>query len=553
MREFSALVKAQIINQFAGKSGNMKKWVIYLILFVAFSPVLAGMAYSMYYFGWAAAEEQVLPEIFSVCLTMVQIVIVFMGLITLLTTVYFSTDNEMLLGLPLKPRTIFFSKLFIVYVNELLLCLIMSLAVFVPLGIGAGAGVLYYLFLPVVVLLLPLLPLLVATIISVPLMYAVSFFKRRAALSSVVGIGLFGLFFGVYMIAAGGSGSSDSSGNITDLPSLILSFIKTVAEAGRAVYPNFVFGSAVFADSAGSFFANFAITLGFIAALMLAAVFIANLCYNRSIALLESPRNQKNKELDLKEENNITLTLIKKDFLEVIKNPGVAFQCLLQLVLAPILMIVFVVSFGSMGPELGMFFDSKIIILVFAAVQVFFVIAMNMTSATSITRENRNFYMMKTMPVSYETQIMAKAYFGTLLNSIAVGISNLILLFAFSKGVTDVIYVLLGAAFLLILGHAFSMNTAGIDLKRPRLKWQTVSEGLKNNAAQLIGMAYSLLAMLVVGVVGGGFYYLYVITVNEIFIFIMWAVLIGLAALAMFLSKKSLLKNIDKKFEAIEE
>jgi len=120
-------------------------------------------------------------------------------------------------------------------------------------------------------------------------------------------------------------------------------------------------------------------------------------------------------------------------------------------------------------------------------------------AATAISREGNNFFIMKYLPVSYSTQLNAKA------------VSGLIILLPAFLFMIIPIQIVLGAPIwlfacgvLLALPGMVIVNYLGlyIDLVRPKLTWDNEQAAVKQNLNSMIPMFGSWVVAGVVGIVG---------------------------------------------------
>jgi ABC-2 type transport system permease protein len=123
---------------------------------------------------------------------------------------------------------------------------------------------------------------------------------------------------------------------------------------------------------------------------------------------------------------------------------------------------------------------------------------MNITSATSISREGKNFYLSKIIPVDYTTQVKAKVYLSLIINLITVLIGYIISIFVYRLSVIEIVF------FPIVLGlysYGYALSTIRFDLKQPKLNWTTPNEAVKNNQRAtiptLINMAISFVIMII--------------------------------------------------------
>ena len=105
---------------------------------------------------------------------------------------------------------------------------------------------------------------------------------------------------------------------------------------------------------------NFAYALLFDVALFAIAYFVSSFVYRTSVSRqLETPKSKSDKKQKYESKGKI-FALIKKDFLEIIRYPSLAFYCLFEIVIGPVFMIIVGLNVSSMLQveieELGMSF-----------------------------------------------------------------------------------------------------------------------------------------------------------------------------------------------------
>ena len=97
------------------------------------------------------------------------IVFVF-GIFYVISTFYFSSDVEMLLPLPLKPRQIVAAKFLVVTIYEYFTTAIFFLPIWITYGVYMKCSPMFYLYGLIVFLLLPVTPLSIASVIIMIIM-----------------------------------------------------------------------------------------------------------------------------------------------------------------------------------------------------------------------------------------------------------------------------------------------------------------------------------------------------------------------------------------------
>ena len=101
--------------------------------------------------------------------------------------------------LPITFNEIFLSKILVLYVSDLIFSLTYLLPVFVGLGILGRLGATFYLAALLLMPILPIFPLALASIFSIPLMMLVRFLKKHLVLSVVVLLTIVAIVFVGYM------------------------------------------------------------------------------------------------------------------------------------------------------------------------------------------------------------------------------------------------------------------------------------------------------------------------------------------------------------------
>lgn len=129
-----------------------------------------------------------------------------------------------------------------------------------------------------------------------------------------------------------------------------------------------------------------------------------------------------------------------------------------------------------------------ILAAVFAAIC--FVAGTNGITSSALSREGRQFYIMKMIPVSYGRQLMAKIMVGILLT-----LAGLVLTIG-----TLVVFLspppwLVGLIILIIPGAVLLPNLIGIifELYWPKLNWENEQKAVKQNINVVFGMLFSFM------------------------------------------------------------
>ena len=193
MRNYLAVIKLQLKNMFRRDRSSAKasrRWIIAAVALVILYGIVASSFIAMVaMMSSAFGAYSLQSEFVTLNLLCGLMVVLVFGIVTVLTCLYFSRDTEFFLALPIKPSVVFAAKLTIVYLAELVACVLIMVPCLIAAGIALHASAIFYVLFPFAVLLTPAIPLFFAAIISVPVMYIVSFLRNRGGPPAAAGAG----------------------------------------------------------------------------------------------------------------------------------------------------------------------------------------------------------------------------------------------------------------------------------------------------------------------------------------------------------------------------
>ncbi len=536
-----------------GSQKSDRTWIMVLALGILFVPVIILAVFGIAAVTPGMQASGALTELMLLFYIVVMLIILIFGIINMLSYVYFNRDAEFLASLPVSPWKIFLCKLFIVYISEIALSLIFIIPVNLTIGIVSGQGVLFYLGTLLSVILVPALPVLLASILAIPLMFIVSFFRNRGAVTSIAVLLLFGGVFAAYYYFYFQILKMPEGGIENPLAGLIAG----IASLKNVFYPvtaliRFCLSESVFGlEPAVSALVNILIVIGCYALMLLAAGIISNIVYQRSVISQSSGAKKKSEKAAAYKNTGVLSALMVKEWRSLLRESAFAFQCLSGLVIGPIITVVFGLQFGGADlftdgsgavTDAQAIFNANFPVALLIFVCVFACAGMNVAACSAISREGKNFYITKIMPVPYKQQIKAKLYIGVFISLAA----------SFISAVTGVILMKLPFwQFFLIFGflavycYTFACFAVRFDLKKPRLSWSTPNEAVKNTRSSTVPILINMLiGILLMGVA--------IVFMLFGLMIVMWIVLY-LAVLGFaWLFHRMLFKNLDRAYEAIE-
>ena len=515
MKDYLMLLKLLLKLQFK-KDPKAKSRRVAMIVYAALGAYAAVVLSALlFFFGGTISDYGFVAETVSALMIMGFLFVLIFGTINILSYMYFSPDNDFLMSLPIKPNTVFAAKLSVVYVLNAAYSLVFILPIMF-LGISAGLNPFIYPMILLAVILVPVIPLLFASLLAMPLMFITSRLKHRGLATSLLVIALICVFLVLYMSFVSSMGTTVSSDFDIDA---IMSMLKDALTAiSNFVYPLYSFGRFMTLTPVQGFDLGASMAIDaviFFGTVMLSAalVVVASGGLYRKVVLRQSENSLKsvvsNKDF---ESSSVLKTLVKKEWREMSRNSAFAIQCLAGAVIAPIMVGIMsfslynIITSNETAPT--DIIDMNMFSAMIWALSTFFIqfmgVGVNVFSMTAMTREGKSYEVSKMIPVDYKTQMKAKMILGMILSYIPAGLSLVVVeIVQIIMGNYNPIFFILIAGMLLIYNYGYNCYLINRDLKNPKLDWVTPSEAVKNNKSMLIPMlldiGISVVFALVVG------------------------------------------------------
>ncbi|WP_066645397.1 putative ABC transporter permease subunit [Christensenella timonensis] len=324
------------------------------------------------------------------------------SIMTLFTTIYKVNgtlfgfgDYDMLMSLPIKTGTLITSRILILYGLNFLFVLGVMVPAAVAYAIIAQPAAAFYPLYIVMMLATPLLPIIIATVIGTLVATAASRFKRKNGMNVILTVAAFIVFMVVWM--GFWTNSGDIIVNFADIGGSINQVLMNI-------YPLVgLFGSAVADFNILSFLLFLLISLGAFAVFV---VVIAKLFkkINTSITTTRTASNYKMTELKTASPKK---ALYKREMKRYLSSS----RYVLNTAVGPLLLIVFGIILLVSGVD-GFGVYSEIpqfstLVAVAAPMGISFFLVIASPSASSVSLEGRNLWIVRSLPV--DTRLVLKA------------------------------------------------------------------------------------------------------------------------------------------------
>ncbi|MDR3207789.1 MAG: hypothetical protein LBT60_05600 [Oscillospiraceae bacterium] len=445
---------------------------------------------------WPASQigigAAVLALIFFLCMGLVLI----LGTVTMITMVFGARDAELYAALPLSQRAVFLAKLGMAYLLELLPTLFLGLPAVILYAVYTPVAWWYWIAAALVLPLLPVIPMALSALLAALLMRLAARFKRREVFM-VVG----GLAIAVGAVLLQGQFNAFFSSVFAD-EAAVSAMLQDSAEALRAM-------TAVFPPvgwAAGALTAEGLSWLGQLCLFLLSAAAAGGLAlwlggrvfYRGALAQLETaPGRSKGYNRASLGASSPLKALYVREWRMLLRTGVYALNALTGIVIFPV-MLVFMPMMGGASGDMSELLPllegwaGPLLPLVAAGLMLLPAL-INPAATTALSREGRQFWLCRSIPVPMRTQALAKLLCSWSIALAGVGLIFGAALLALPIPAADLLCGLPVAAALSFPVTALSMLP---DLLKPKLTWNSESEAIKQNINSLTGMLLALAAVL---------------------------------------------------------
>ncbi len=484
--------------------------------------------------------------------TFLGVILLGIGVFVLIQTIfsaisllYYSTDNEYILPLPLKPSQILMAKTNVLMLTEYFIVLIIG---FIPLliyGNMTDANPIYYISMTMILIIFPIIPVLVSSLLVLIVMSFSKFTKNKNRFQLIATILILVVVFAISFTTSGTESSPEKMIELltkaNGLVEIIEGKIPTLKMAIDAL--------------ASSEVMTILLNLGGILAItgILYAIYILlgqKLYLKGAVGNLYSGKKTNKKINDKKafRKSSLAKTYIGKEFKILIRNPIFFMQCILPAILFPIMVIVFgIIGMKEEGiqsiTQISEMIPNKTSIILGAGILVviqFFSMFIYI-SATAISRDGENAVFMKYIPVSINKQLEYKVMPNIIITIIMDIITIAIAEYIFKM---PILYVILITLVAILIGIIQSYLMLIVDLKKPKLEWSSEYAVVKQNMnliwPVILGIANIIVIIGLTALINGK-----VSTYIGMFIFVI------IYLILLMIVKKYIKNNATKLFEKI--
>ena len=461
----NALINKKIAKE--DKSKSIKSFGMMLV--IAISVIIMATVYAEI-IGEALAQIN-LVHLLPMVASLITVIITFMlSIFKADGTIFGSKDLDFLLSLPLSLRTILASKL----IELLSLNIGISALVMIPSTIvyyiKSTASISCFLYMIVGIVILPLIPIILASIVAFILNIMSSKFRFSKIIYS---IGMIGVIIVIFI----------GSLKAQDFMSYLMmnaSSIENIFE--KAYIPSAWFASSLINGNVGDLLKFIAISIvPFI-------LFIFSRSFKKINSNLGESYQKSNYKISKLKQKGMYQTLLNKEFKRYFASTSYVFN---TLGITAMLVIMSVVSVFSGDEVLGMISKGAGRVIVLAVAAMFGVMSgMASTTPSSISIEGKNLWILKSLPIDIKDIFKAKVSMSLILSIPAIVISSLIISFGLSLSIIDTIFIIVFAS---VYNVFIAISGLFINILYPKFDWKQEIQAVKNTISVTITIFLSII------------------------------------------------------------
>lgn len=509
MKTFGTLLRLTILNRLAyfrtaswkDENGriNWKQLVQVLALLLVCGAGLSfviAVEWMMYRLLRTVSHPEILP---ALALMVGMMGIVLMSFFYIMSSLFFSKDTMWMSYLPIRSSTLLGAKLMEIWIGETGMNAVIMLPAFVMYGLHIGGDALYYIRAVIIVLLSPMLPIAIITLLSTLLAQLVKRVNNSAIVTASTSMLLVvGILVGEMALIP----HMPEDNELMWIAQLLLTRNGLLNTLTRAM-PPVRWAIDGLRGNMTQLLLFAAVSLGSVA---LVVALLGPNYLNHCRQLKEQDTDNRKVRLDAAAYRSSSQlgAMFSLEWKSIMRSSVYLVQIMCGLLVYPIVMCVLLMG-GMINEELagfstaineGLSLLSPLDVVLILTALMGFVTFISPASSTAVSRDGRRLAMMRTMPVPTQTKLRAKLLVSAVLDVISIVL--MIAILALNLKIDWWIFALT-IVLVVLLRYACQTMMLTVDVVRPVLRWTNETQAIKQNLNVMFGMLICLAAIVLPG------------------------------------------------------
>ena len=394
MSNLFRLLKINVLGTIRGK-GKKSSQITRLLL------LLAGMFAIIYYsykfanmsmkgYKVINAQDVLLPEYFA----LISIFIIMSNYKKINTLFFKNKDYDILSSMPIKRSQIIISKVLDIYITAFFISCVVLLPSYYVYIKNVSVDILFHVRYFLTLFMIPIIPTILSILVGYLISFISTFFKRKDLVQLVISIAFFMIGYKF--------GSSLSSMGPNDFANLGKAMIKIF----NHFYPiTIMYKDIVISESVFSLIMYILLNIIFV----VSSIFIITKTFEYINGKLQHVSSSKNKKIKYAKNKGIYHAMLKKDYKRLIGCVNYILNSCIGVLLTGFL-IAGLITAKTNSPTSLIFISSKVSIYMLPFLMIM-MLGYIYPAAVSLSLEGKNFYILRTLPISFNKIIKEKLLF----------------------------------------------------------------------------------------------------------------------------------------------
>lgn len=446
---------------------------IIALLFIFVMVYSGGLSYALISFGAGNAVPSYLLALSSI-LSLVVAVFKAGGVL------FRKNSFDIISSLPLSDGAVVFSRFLRLYTESLITSALLMLPGLVVYAVMCAPNAMFYISALLGIIAAPLIPVAIATAIGALITGIASRMKHKSIAEAVLSILL---ILGVFALS---SSASDMEGELTE--EAVTQLVGSISGILGTIYPP----AAMFGNAAvNSDILSGLMFVGISVAAFGAVALIVSLNFRGICRRLHSTSAKHSYKMQAQQQSSVLKALAQREAKRYFSSGVYVTNTIIGPILSVALCVALIfVDVNTLFPELPIELNINAALpFVFAAV-----LCMMNPSACSVSMEGKQWWIAKSLPLSAKSIINGKLLFSLCLLAPFYAVSEVIVMATQGFGIAERIWFILIPAITAVFSCVFGVF---VNLKLPKLQWESEVEIVKQSAASMIGGLIGSLAIIV--------------------------------------------------------
>lgn len=387
---------------------------------------------------------------------------------------------DIISSLPLSDGAVVFSRFLRLYIESLIISSLIMIPGFVVYAVMCAPNVMFYISAFFGIIAAPLVPVAIATAVGALITGIASRMKHRSIAEAVLSVLL---VLGVFALSSSASGTE---GEMTE--EMMMQLVGSISDILGKVYPPAtMFGNAAVKGDILSLALFVVISVSAFGAVAL----IVSLNFRSICQRLHGTSATHRYKMQAQQQKSLTKALVQREAKRYFSSSAYVTNTIIGPILALAMCVALIfVDVNKLLPELPIEININAALpFVFSAV-----LCMMNPSAISVSLEGKQWWISMSLPLSAKDIINGKLLFSLCLLAPFYVVSEVVVMATQSFDVAERIWFVLVPALSAVFSCVFGVF---VNLKLPKLQWETEVEVVKQSASSMAGGLGGILALMI--------------------------------------------------------